>query len=260
LPPLEVSYDEFTEDIEENRLIKAALLRLGRMRIRFEPARRSLRHFDTLLERVGLVSYDPRRLSDVVYTRLNEHYRSAVELAKLILRFGSFELRHGRVRASAFLVDMNQVFEDFVVVALRERLGATEHTFPQGAKGRRLFLDQARKVGLEPDISWWAGDSCVFLGDIKYKEVSAVGVEHPDLYQLLSYVVAADLPGGLLIYGAGGREPVVHTVARAGKSLEVVALDLTASPESILEQVVVLADKIRWVRSAGVERGEASAG
>lgn len=42
------------------------------------------------------------------------------------------------------------------------------------------------------------------MGDAKYKEVGPAGVEHADLYQLLSYAVASDLPGGLLVYGAGG--------------------------------------------------------
>ena len=42
-PPVEVSYDDFTEDTEMNRLIKAAVVRLGRMRIRSHRARRSLR-------------------------------------------------------------------------------------------------------------------------------------------------------------------------------------------------------------------------
>lgn len=125
------------------------------MRMRSTVARRSLGLFDTALERVRLENYDPRRLPEIHYTRLNEHYRPAVELAKLILRSASFELRHGRVRASAFLVNMNDVFEDFVVVALREALRVTERAFPQGARGRSLYLDEGRMVSLEPDISWW---------------------------------------------------------------------------------------------------------
>ena len=45
-PPVEVRYDEFTEDTTENRLIKAAIFRLGRLRIRSDEARRSLRSFE----------------------------------------------------------------------------------------------------------------------------------------------------------------------------------------------------------------------
>ncbi len=224
------------------------------MRMRSDVARRSLRRFDSALERVRLVSYDPRRLPEIRYTRLNEHYRPAVELAKLILRSGSFELRHGSTRASAFLLDMNVVFENFVVVALREALGATERSFPQEARGRRVYLDGNRRILLQPDISWWA-DTCTFVGDVKYKEVPLGGVIHPDLYQLLAYVIACGLPGELLIYGSG-EASTVHEVVYADKTLEVASMDLSKPPESILQQVQDLSDRVKALRArlAAAER------
>lgn len=246
-PPAEVAYDEFTEDIEENRLIKAALNRLGSMRIRNRLLRRSLRRFDSALERVGLVRYDPHSIPEIRYTRLNEHYRPPVELARLILRSDSYELRHGAVRGTSFLVDMNRVFEDFVVVALREALGVSEHSFPQEARGRQLFLDSAHRISLEPDISWWEGGGCAFVGDVKYKALSESGVVHSDLYQLLSYVIACDLPGGLLVYGSGG-EALTHNIERAGRKLEVVSLNLSSPPEQILRSVEDLAEVVRTLR------------
>ena len=75
------------------------------------------------------------RYPEIRYTRLNEHYRPAVELARLVLRSDSYELRHGAVRGTSFLVDMNRVFEDFVVVAIREALGVSEHSFLAGSEG-----------------------------------------------------------------------------------------------------------------------------
>jgi 5-methylcytosine-specific restriction enzyme subunit McrC len=247
-PPAEVRYDEFTEDIEENRLIKAADARLQRLRIRSDLAQRQLRALDAALEAVQLVPYDSRQLPDLTYTRLNQHYQRAVELAKLILRSTSFELRHGRVWASAFLVDMNKVFEDFVVVALREALRLSETTFPQGAKGRRLRLDEARAVVLEPDVSWWDGTTCNFVGDVKYKRIELTGTPNPDLYQLLAYTVATDLPGGLLIYAAGEVKPVTHRVVYLGKELGVVTLDLRGKPPEVLDQVTVLAQQVERLR------------
>lgn len=244
LPPAEVTYDEFTEDIEENRLIKAALARLRNMRIRNELVRRSLRRFDAALERVKLVRYAPASVPEIRYTRLNGHYRPAVELARLILRSTSYELRHGAVRGTSFLVDMNRVFEDFVVVALREALGVSERSFPQGAKGRQLFLDSDRRISLEPDISWWEGGRCIFVGDVKYKVLPQSRIVHSDLYQLLSYAVAYDLPGGIIVYGAGGQGAMVHEVVHVGKSLEAMSLDLSARPDDIIRQIQTLAGRI----------------
>jgi 5-methylcytosine-specific restriction enzyme subunit McrC len=142
---------------------------------------------------------------------------------------------------------MNRVFEGFVVVALREALGVSERSFPQGARGRRLFLDKGRRVSLEPDISWWEGERCAFVGDVKYKALSESGVVHSDLYQLLSYVIACDLPGGLLVYGSGG-DVIAHDIERAGKSLEVISLDLSSPPEQILRNLGELAGRVRNLR------------
>jgi 5-methylcytosine-specific restriction enzyme subunit McrC len=247
-PPVEVRFDEFTEDIELNRLVKATIHRLGKLRIRSELARRSLRAFDRVLAPVQLVQYDRRSLPDIDYNRLNQHYRPAVELAKLILRSEAIELRHGKVHATTFLVDMNDVFEDFVVVALRDALRVSASVFPQGARGKAIHLDTAASVRLEPDISWWHGNSCMFVGDVKYKRVNVPGILHPDLYQLLAYAIATDLPGGLLIYAAGEGAPTSHEVIHLGKKLHVTALDVRGTPEEILAEIQTVARRIRALR------------
>lgn len=244
-PPAEVRYDDFTVDIEENRLLYAAVRRLGRLRIRSPETRRSLRALREAFAEVMPVRYAPQLLPVVSYTRLNVRYRPAVELARRILRSTSFELVGDGVAARGFLVDMNQLFEDFVVTALREALGLSERTFPQNAARRTLTLDEAGKVRLEPDVSWWRGGRCRFVGDVKYKHDAAVRGKHPDLYQVLAYAAAADLPGGLLIYAAGEMESGVHHVRHVGKRLEVVSLDLAGSPPEVLEQVASVASRIR---------------
>ena len=249
-PPIEVTYDEFTEDIEPNRIIKAAIVRLGRMRIRSGEARRSLREFDQILGQVAEVNYPPGAIPEVSFHRLNRHYEPAIGLAQLILRSTSIELRRGAVRSSTFLVDMNKVFEDFMVIALRERLGVTDREFPQGGKRHPMKLDQAGKLGQKPDISWWRDGRCVFVGDLKYKRTAQGSVPNADLYQLLAYTIAADLPEGMLVYAQGEAEPTVHAIRHTGKLLEVMAVDLSGSPEQILAEVANVAARIRSMRRA----------
>ena len=60
-PPAEVRFDEFTEDIDANRLIKAAANMLLRMRLRSPESRRALRRIDSVLENVSLIDYDRAR-------------------------------------------------------------------------------------------------------------------------------------------------------------------------------------------------------
>ena len=252
VPPVEVRYDEFTEDIEPNRLLRAVGDRLERMKLRSVASRTSLRWLRSALERVTLSDYHPAHLPEIAWNRLNEHYRPAVDLARLILQCISFDLRHGGVTASAFLIDMNEVFESFVVTALREALRLSPQAFPRGAKGRQLWLDRGRAVRLEPDLSWWEGPVCRFVGDVKYKRVNTAGIKHPDLYQLLAYTVAANLPCGLLVYAAGEGEPITHEVVEVEKRLEVVTLDLSGDPEEILGQVEAVAERIHEMARTGI--------
>ncbi len=239
--PIEVAFDEFTEDIEENRLLKTAIHRLGHTFIRSEPIRREVRSLRPAFTTVGLGSYRRGAAPEVRYTRLNEHYRPAVELARLIIENSSLELLHGKVAGAAFRIDMNMVFEQFLYVALREALGLPER---QWRRGERLDLDEGKHIKMYPDLSWWAESRPLFVGDAKYKKPDG-GFQHADIYQMLAYCTAADLPSGLLVYAAGEDTPGMYKIKHAGKTIEVASLDLRGAPEDILGEVRGLATRVR---------------
>ena len=244
--PVEVRYDEYTADILANRLVKAAAARLGAMRLRSPEARKGLGWIAGMLENVSPVEYAPKYVPDVELDRLNDHYRSVLVLSRLVLRQSAFEAERGAIRASGFLMDMNVVFQEFVTTALRKALGVSERVFLEKSIPS---LDQASKVHLRPDLTWWQGGDCLFVGDAKYKRVSDGHVPNSDLYQLLAYATALDLPGGMLIYAEGEPEPVVHQVRHAGKRLEVAALDLSGTLEDVLSRIGDLAERIKAWRN-----------
>jgi 5-methylcytosine-specific restriction enzyme subunit McrC len=243
--PVELQYDDFTADVLENRLLRAAIERLLRLPLRRESSRRDLRELHSSLATVTPVAYRTGRVPEPTWTRLNGRYRAAVDLARLILDNSSLNLTSGSITATSVLFDMASVFEDFVVVALREALGATARTFPQGGTGRRLRLDDEGGISLAPDLSWWENDRCLFVGDCKYKRAKAEGVPNADLYQLLAYTTALDLADGLLIYAAGEHPAGTHTVTHAGKRLHVVTLDLAGEPATVLSEIEGLAHRVR---------------
>ena len=248
-PPVEVRYDDFTADITANRLVKAAVARLGRMRLRRRRNRADLRWTAAVLADVASVEYRPAEVPTVTFDRLNRHYRRVVALARLVLQWSAFEADRGNVRVPGFLVDMNRLFEQFVVQALREELGVSAQVLRSGVVGT---LDEAGQIRLQPDLSWWRRGICTFVGDVKYKIITD-RAPNPDIYQLLAYATAFDLPGGLLIY-AGTSRPTAHEVRYAGKRLEVVSIDLSGS---LSETLAVLRDQVatRIVRaSAGTAR------
>ena len=204
--PVELQYDEFTNDILPNRLVKAAAHRLGRIRLRSPEARRSLGWVAGILDGVSPVEFPPAMVPTVAFDRLNEHYRDVVGLARLILGHGAFESGRGGVRASGFLMDMNVVFQEFLTQALRDVLGASPETLRSDRELQDVTLDHEGRVSLMPDLTWWDGPDCRFVGDAKYKNVTGARVPNADLYQMLSYATALGLPGGLLVGTKTGQE------------------------------------------------------
>ena len=248
LLPVELQYDEFTNDILPNRLVKAAAHRLGRIHLRSPEARQNLGRVAGILDGVSLVEFAPARVPAVAFDRLTEHYRDVIGLARLILGHGAFESGRGVVRASGFLMDMNVVFQEFLTQALRDVLGASPETLRSDRELQNVTLDHEGRVSLRPDLTWWDGPECLFVGDAKYKNVTGARVPNADLYQLLSYATALGLPGGLLVYAQGEAEPASYTVHRCGTRLEVAALDLTGALGEILEAVRYIAKKVVRLR------------
>ncbi len=241
--PLEVAFDEFTEDIEENRLLKTALYRLSRLPVRSAQARRDVQALRPVFNTVELGAYR-RGTPGVMYTRLNSHYRPAVELARLIIDNSSLELLHGATTGASFMLDMNRVFEQFLVVALREELGLSERQWGPG----RLHLDEANSISLKPDLFWRNGGRYRFVGDAKYKRIKPDGFPNADIYQMIAYCIAADLPSGLLIYAASELEPTEprrYQIRHANKTIEVASIDLAGQPDDILKEVARLAQRVR---------------
>ena len=247
--PIEVRYDEFTDDITENQLVKAAAIRLGGMRLRSQQARRNLRWIAAMLENVSSVESFPKDVPDVRFDRINEHYRDVVGLSRLILRHSAFESERGTARAAGFLMDMNTLFQEFVTVALREALGVSEQVF---VEKKIDTLDDDGKIHLRPDLTWWHGRDCQFVGDAKYKGIENESVPNADLYQLLAYVTALNLPGGLLIYAQGKAETATYTVRNSGRRLEVAALNLGGSLDAVLKRVDVLAERVKAMRDEAI--------
>lgn len=179
----------------------------------------------------------------VTWTRLNAHYRGAVELARLLLQLRTPEIHPGGVLSAGLTIDMAALFETFVRTALRDALSATPAELPGGNECPPLHLDAARRVPLRPDLSYWPARRCIFVGDVKYKRDPGPG-RQVDLYQLLAYATGTQLPRATLVYADGPPEPQSHLVEHGAVQLAVRHLDLAQSPSAILDQIAGLANAI----------------
>ena len=245
-PPVEVRFDEFGEDVLENRIIKAALLRLSRMRLRHAGLRRSLRHHLERLERVRRVEFGARGIPEPPSNRLNRHYAPALDLARTILEGSAPDLTAGGLQVSGFLVDMNRLFETFLARGLREELGLEARRFPQGGGRVPIHLDRGRRILLKPDLSWWYESRCVWVGDAKYKALGPGDVPRPgDAYQMLAYLVALDLQCGTLVYSSPESGHDEFTIRNLGRTIKVVRFGLGGSDATLLAGLRALAGQVR---------------
>ena len=233
--PLEVRYDDFTADIVENRMLRSAAEVLVRLRRVPARARAELLRMRALLEDVSLLT-DSREVRRPEPTRLNRHYGPALSLAGLILKGSSLTARQGRTSGTAFVFDMNEVFESFLSTALAESLRRYG-----GRLERQLvdYLDEQQKLRLRPDLTWVRGGQRLAVIDAKYKSLVDVRtMPNADAYQMLAYCIALDLPCGYLIYAKdSGEQERRHRIRRHGYEVIVQSLDVELEPEALLGQV-----------------------
>ena len=276
--PLHCRFTEFTADLIENSYLKAAVSRS--LRVAGVPPidRRQLMQHLVTLEDVGDARHHHTDDDRVVFTRLNEHYKPALRLARLVLANLTLQDAVGETQASSFMLDMNKLFERFVTERLRRALRGRLDVKDQ----HRDRLDDERTVAIKPDLLFQSDGSPRFVGDIKYKLTDdAAGGRHPDYYQLLAYTTALDLPEGVLIYcldanrpdapddnglraGVPGLQATEQTasadtaaissvrVRHVGKVLHTYALDLSGTADDVGKNVRELADWIAQRAAATV--------
>ena len=242
--PLEITYDDHTADIPENRMVRGAtelLLRFPRVPI---AARKRLLRVRAMLEDVTPVPADPRTRAPEI-TRLNRRYTAVLALAELILRGSSVTTRHGEVSSVSFVFDMNQVFEDFLSIALRKAL--EQHGGKVELQHKRAHLDTKGEIRLIPDITWWRGGCCRAVIDAKYKPLDDKRFPNADAYQMLAYCTGLRLPRGYLVY-AKARDAIRsdrrHHVVHADKTIDVRAIDVDLEPDDLLASIDALAAEI----------------
>lgn len=238
--PLEINYDDYTIDTQENRIILAATELLLRFPWIPERARRMLLR---IRARLDGVQARLATLTEIPITRLNRKYGPALKLASLIMAGSSITTSYGKTKSTSFVFDMNRVFEDFLSVALTDAL--RRHGGRVATQYQGKHLDDERQIKLIPDITWWKDGKLRGLVDAKFKALTDSRFPNADAFQMLAYCFALSLPSGYLVYAHGGNErPGNHTVTSAGVKIKVRTVDVAKSPKELLERIDLLADEI----------------
>ncbi|MBK8905452.1 MAG: hypothetical protein IPM53_29990 [Anaerolineaceae bacterium] len=211
-------YDDHLSDIVENQILAAALS-VCRSRVNQPSVRLHIHRLHTLFTAVcstnGLADWKSVRAT-VHYHRLNNHYREAHELAWLLLDNIGIDdlLASGQTRSFAFLLDMNQLFERFIVYFFRYALAKESYQIQPQKRDRSIIWDllqQRPYTHITPDILIQGRNGRRLVVDAKYKLYDERRLSTADIYQSFLYAYAySDAhsvpPAALLLYPASKKE------------------------------------------------------
>jgi 5-methylcytosine-specific restriction enzyme subunit McrC len=212
----DIEHDEFSEDTALNRLFKFTVHRL--LRTTIDPTNRSLL-LDLREWLAGATTLPEVRGADlegVRFTRLNDRFRPALNLAKLFLESHIPRLRVGSTELTAFVIDMNLLFERFVAGFLARHLARIlPEAWQAGVlrrqmRGESTYLLERLPNGpseyrVIPDLYLQSSSGQAWVTiDTKYKHLvpgrAGVGPAEADLYQMLAYCNRLGCRIGALIY------------------------------------------------------------
>jgi 5-methylcytosine-specific restriction enzyme subunit McrC len=187
-------YDALTADIALNQIMKAAVIRLGRI-ARTSDNQMRLRELAFAYAEIADIPVPALRWDEVVLDRTNARWRELLNLARLLLGDRFQTTSSGFADGFSLLFEMNVLFEEYVARMLKRGLAGTELRVV--SQGGRLFClqtdDQQGLFQTRPDILIKRGDKVVQVIDTKWKRVSARvddpkrGVSQGDVYQMMAY-------------------------------------------------------------------------
>lgn len=195
-------YDEYHQNIKENQILAFALDFCSR-RVQHPSIARRTRQVSAIFREVcEWTNLDRERCwEDLFYHRMNEHYRPAHQLAKLLVYGGGVTNLYdkGSTNCFAFLIDMNLLFERFILHLLQVALDLQQVKILYQHRERSILWDTQynrpyRKVIPDFLVAQLGEEDARLPIDAKYKLYDESKVQPADIYQMFLYAYAFSNP------------------------------------------------------------------
>ena len=230
--PVHCRFDEYTEDTLLHRYLLAAIHRGLRVPGLDQKVQRLLRHARAAIPDVRYVTMAPDAIDRHHFTRLDERYRPAAALARLVLERLSLHHTGQRHEARTFTVDMNQLFEAWVAARLHDHLPSELRLDTQTSR----HLDDGKTLSIRPDLEILRLGRPVYVADTKYKLTDTGLGRITDYYQAHAYATVLGLDEAMLIYCDDGGDTPPHRLRVAGSGITVLTHSMSLNqPHAGLE-------------------------
>ena len=187
-------FDEFSENMAHNQLVKSTLIKLTRVsKSHFNRTNifQLLHHFDSIDESKDFIT-DLRKVN--ISNRLFANYQNAISWSEVFLTNKSFTNFSGDSKNMAILFPMERIFEDYIGSLMKTY--ADGHEIKTQDKSYYLVSNHKNKekFGLKPDIvatNTATNNRIIF--DTKWKllddskERGNYNISQSDMYQLYAY-------------------------------------------------------------------------
>ena len=199
-------FDNLSEDIALNRIMKAAVARLLFVAQSNDNQRR-LRELAFIYADIAEVPVAELEWDKVTIDRTSERWRELLNLARLLLDNRLQTTTSGDSRGFALLFEMSSLFEEYVgrLAALAFRGPGLQVTL-QGGLRYCLTGEDSQLFQTKPDILIKRGNDIACIIDTKWKQIAPQaddgkqGVSQSDVYQVMAYSQIYECPKVVLLY------------------------------------------------------------
>lgn len=171
----------------------------------------------------------------LAFDRKDEHYASALDIARLLLLNYHPDVSGGRHQVLALMFDMNLLWERFVYRALRRQL-PPDIEIREQAHQPFWRPTQGDQVGMKPDIVIRPGSNDCIVLDTKWKKIEGQNPSPEDLRQLYAYQAFFNAQAVALVY-PGQESRLFNGRYQDGKQAAAAVLTLACPPPTMGELI-----------------------
>lgn len=220
------SFSETSQDILENQIIKYVIYHLSQCYFIDESINAKLINYYNQLDSISLVPISLEIFSTIEYTPLNEHYKTILKLCELLLRDSSIDEENiGEKTAISFLIDMNKLFEKFVVNILKDILPSVNNNY-KIYEQKKEYADIQKELELRIDILITYNDKPLMILDTKYMEFESKPSSN-HLAQMNLYSDIKKVKNCGLIF-PGTNKNIIYPLEIIGLNLHILFFDIQA--------------------------------
>ena len=196
---IDTNFEEFTDDININRILKAAALRISQVES-YETSGQFEEFFKQKSKKIilNLSNVDELQPLDTYYTidRNNKYYEKALEAAVRILNSTGVSINTGEIEGSCFLMNTPPLIENGMRIILNRNL--PEHIRCNLRGSVKYKKSKIKNISINPDLIFGQNNP-IGVGDIKYKLHEYGKISQADRYQQIYFAHSYDVSQAVLI-------------------------------------------------------------